>query len=123
MNNQNSVDLEKLTNSLKVVEVANDNLNNMSLSNIIMDIDSDLTKWNFEHGNCFKDYKEVLDSLIKELDNLKVETSELAKSLGKTISNFSNIEKNISFRKTDLLNNLSNAVENSNVNKIPEPVD
>ena len=122
MNNQNSVDLEKLTNSLKVVEVANDNLNNMSLSNIIMDIDSDLTKWNFEHGNCFKDYKEVLDSLIKELDNLKVETSELAKSLGKTISNFYNKKKNISFRKTDLLNNLSSAVENSNVNKIPEPV-
>ena len=106
MDNKNSVDLEKLINSLKVVEVANDNLNNMSLSNIIMDIDNDLTKLNFEHGNCFKDYKEILDSLINELDTLKVETNELVKSLG----------------KTDLLNSLGGAVENNNVTKIPEPV-
>ncbi|MBQ3297635.1 MAG: hypothetical protein IJG97_02385 [Bacilli bacterium] len=122
MDNKNSVDLEKLINSLKVVEVANDNLNNMSLSNIIMDIDNDLTKLNFEHGNCFKDYKEILDSLINELDTLKVETNELVKSLGKTINNFSNIENSISFRKTDLLNSLGGAVENNNVTKIPEPV-
>ncbi len=116
---KNSVDLEKLSNSLKVVENATNNLNNMSISNIVLDIDNDLTKINFEHGNCFKDYKELIDSLVTQIDDLKVDTNELTKGLEKTINSFSEIEKDTSFRKIDLSNNMENALEGSTVTRIP----
>ena len=113
-NDKNSLDLEKLSGSLKVLEKANNSLNNMSLSNTILELDNDLNKINFEHGNCFKDYKEYLDSLISEIDKLKREVNELDISLEKTINSFSDIEKT-KFRKEDLLTSADQ------VTKIPEP--
>ena len=110
-NDSNRVDLEKLSNSLKVVENANNNLNNMSLSNLVSELDNDLNKVNFEHGHCLKGYKELLDSLIKEIESLKIEVNELDVGLNKSINSFKDIE----YRKTDLLNNLD-----GEVTKIPE---
>lgn len=121
-NDKNSVDLEKLSSSLKVVDTANSNLNNMHISNVISEIDADLAKISFEHGNCFKDYKDNLDVLISKVDSLKSDMTELTKSLEKTINSFSDIETDTKFRKNALLNNLEEAVESSNITKIPEVV-
>lgn len=130
-NDKNSIDLEKLSSSLKVVDTANSSLNNMHLSNIISGIDTNLAKVSFEHGNCFKDYKDNLDELISKVDGLKSDMNELTKSLEKTINSFSDIEKDVSFRKTDMLLNevtkipevvtgeTSEVQENSTINTIP----
>ena len=117
-NDKNSVDLEKLSNSLKVIETANNSVNDMRLSNIVLDIDTNLSKISFEHGNCFNDYKEILDSLINSTNKLKTNVSELSKGLEKTINSFSEVE-NVNFRKTDLLTNVTNATGESNVTRIP----
>ena len=117
-NDKNSVDLEKLSDSLKVIENANNSVNDMRLSNIVLDIDTNLNKISFEHGNCFNDYKEILDSLITSTNSLKAKVNELNKGLEKTINSFSEIE-NASFRKTDLLTDVTSATGESNVTKIP----
>ena len=110
-NDKNSVDLEKLTSSLKLVEDANNNLNNLNLSNIILDLDTDLNKINFEHGNCLNDYRELIESLTNQIDSLKTEINELNIGLEKTIKSFSDVESDVQFRTTDLL---------TDVTKIPE---
>lgn len=107
---KNTVDLEKLSSSLKVIEGINNSINDLKLSNIVLDIDNNISIISFEHGNCFSGYKEILDSLIDSTNKLKSEVNELDKSLEKTISSFSDIE-NVSFRKEDLL---------TDVTKIPE---
>ena len=128
-NDKNSLDLEKLSNSLKVLETANNNLNNMSISNTILELDNDLNKISFEHGNCFKDYKEDLDSLVSGIDKLKRELNELNIALEKTVNSFSDIE-NVKFRKEDLLTSADEVTkitppeetevnEKSSINTIP----
>ena len=107
---KNTVDLEKLSSSLKVIEGINNSINDLKLSNIVLDIDNNISKISFEHGNCFSGYKEILDSLIDSTNKLKSEVNELDKLLEKTISSFSDIE-NVNFRKEDLL---------TDVTKIPE---
>ena len=77
-NDKNIVDLEKLSNSLKVIEDTNNSINNMKLSNIVLDIDTELSKVNFEHGNCLNDYRDTLDSLVAEIDKLKININILS---------------------------------------------
>ena len=79
-------------------------------------IDNDLNKESFEHGNCFDGYKEILDSLMFEIDGLKKDLKELEKSLNNTINDFSNIEANASFRKTDILTDVTKMPTVSNEN-------
>lgn len=118
---KNVVDLEKLSNSLKVVEDTNNSINDLKLSNIVLDIDTELSKVNFEHGNCLNNYRDILDSLVALIDELKVNINELSKGLEKTINKFSDTE-DISFRKTDLSTDLSQILtDNKTVTKIPEP--
>lgn len=107
---KNSVDLDKLSSSLKIIEDSNNSINNMKLSNIVLDIDTELSKVSFEHGNCFGDYRDNLDQLSQAIDKLKTNLNDLEKGLEKTISDFSDVEKT-SFRKEDLL---------TDVTKIPE---
>lgn len=118
---KNVVDLEKLSNSLKVVEDTNNSINDLKLSNIVLDIDTELSKVNFEHGNCLNNYRDILDSLVALIDELKVNVNELSKGLEKTINKFSDTEE-ANFRKTDLSTDLSQILtDNKTVTKIPEP--
>lgn len=120
-NDKNIVDLEKLSNSLKVIEDTNNSINNMKLSNIVLDIDTELSKVNFEHGNCLNDYRDTLDSLVAEIDKLKMNINELSKGLEKTINNFSDVEET-NFRRTDLSTDVSQILaDEKTVTKIPEP--
>ena len=118
---KNVVDLEKLSNSLKVIEDTNNSINNMKLSNIVLDIDTELSKVNFEHGNCLNDYRDTLDSLVAEIDKLKMNINELSKGLEKTINSFSDVEET-NFRRTDLSTDVSQILaDEKTVTKIPEP--
>lgn len=120
-NDKNIVDLEKLSNSLKVIEDTNNSINNMKLSNIVLDIDTELSKVNFEHGNCLNDYRDTLDSLVAEIDKLKININELSKGLEKTINSFSDVEET-NFRRTDLSTDVSQILaDEKTVTKIPEP--
>ncbi|MBQ6497432.1 MAG: hypothetical protein IJI58_01805 [Bacilli bacterium] len=105
-NDTNTVDLDKLTGSFKVIEEANNSLNSVSLSNIVLDLDNDLSKISFEHGNCFSNYKDDLDVLTNEIDKLKSEVNELNAALEKTIKSFADPESK-SFIGTNLLNNVT----------------
>ncbi len=117
----NTVDLDKLTSSLKIIDEVNNSLNNTSLSNIVLELDNELNKLNFEHGNCLKDYKEDLDNLTIEIDKLKTDINEFNIALDKTVKSFSNVED---IKQSDLLNNVSQLPtteikEDKTVNTVP----
>lgn len=100
-NDKNFLNLQALSNSLKVIENSNDYINSNTLSNIVLDIEKDISKINFEHGNCFNDYKDLIDNINTGLTDLKGEIAKLNDSLDKVVSSFDEFE-NINLRKNSL---------------------
>ena len=106
---KNFVSLKELNNSLKTIDNLENYLNTNTFINIILNIEADLKKISFEHGDCFGNYTALIDSIMTKLNSIKEETTKLSTAIKNTVNNF----ESVNFRKTDL------EMSANNVTKIP----
>ena len=82
------IDIEKVSDSVKALDSLDSCLNSVDLTDILVDIEDEIKKINFEHGSCFTNYKEYIDKMIDDLWDVKREVSKLNLSLSKTLKKY-----------------------------------
>ena len=111
MNDKNFLAIKELNKSSKIIDSINNYLNNSNISNIVLNIETDIKKISMEHGDCFTNYNELI---VEILDNIKDATSDindLSTSLKNTVNS---LDGEVNLRK-------NNSLSDTNVTKI-DPV-
>ncbi len=149
MSKEGHVDLERISNSIETLSSVENIVNLVNLEDNFEDIEKCFRQINFEHANCLS-YKEPLDVIYQDLNNIKRKVNELSDALRRTKINYTTIntfsDKDIkefsklfkgsssseelaklvgtknSFKITDLNTEL-NIQNNNNVTKIPAPTE
>ena len=85
------IDLEKLSNSIETLSIMENIVNYMDLAENFEEIEKLCKKVNFEHANCIK-YKELLEIIYEDIDNVKRKVNELIEALKRTIQTYSKVE-------------------------------
>lgn len=119
----NSLNLSKLSNSIEIISSLDSCLKTTDLSSYIIDVEKLIKNSNFEHNNYIVNYKNELNDIIKNIEEIKREVNKLNEALHKTnesyqkifyddedIKELSNIYPNTDF--SNLKNSLTNFREN-----------
>ena len=118
----NSLNLSKLSNSIEIISSLDSCLKTTDLSSYIIDVEKLIKNSNFEHNNYIVNYKNELNDIIKNIEEIKREVNKLNEALYKTnesyqknfyddedIKELSNIYPNTDF--SNLKNSLTNFSE------------
>ena len=118
----NNINLEIIKDATETISSINNCLSNVDITSYFIDIDNDLKKINFEHGNCVTKYKENINTILEKIEELKKELNELQYSLQSSCDNFTSIEKNqdseIEYR-TSVTNPTEMIHASTDISKIP----
>ena len=87
------IDIDKVSDSVKLLDSLDNCLNNVDLTDILVDIEEEIKKINFEHGNCITSYKEYIDIMVDDLWDVKRGVSKLNLSLSKTMKNYAKADE------------------------------
>ena len=79
------IDLHELGNTIEVIDSVENCIFNNNLANNFSDIENDIKKESFEHGNCFLSFTNTFKDLENELNNVEKELFQLNYALQKTI--------------------------------------
>ena len=91
MNGTNHLDLEKINKSIETISGVEDCISNRDLSEEFTNLENYFRDINFEHGN-YLSYKEDLEMILNNINQIKRKISSLADSLITTVENYDNIE-------------------------------
>ena len=114
-----SIETEKLIDSVTTLSSIEDWLNTTDLSIIIIEIEQLLQKLNFEHGNCFLQYKKSLDDIIEDISDVQKEISELNNAIDKTTKKYQKVDQLDSHDITDI----STSFKNQKLNSLKENIE
>lgn len=81
------IDCNKISTSINNLIPVYNLINNINIYEGIQDVDSEITKINFEHGNCIDNYKEQIRNIYNEIDLLQKDINSLFEGLNYTIEN------------------------------------
>lgn len=87
------IDKERLNGSIETLDCIENCLTTRNLSNDFIDIEEIIKNTNFYHNNCIRNYKDKIDYIIDEIENVRKEVSKLNSILNKTIKEFSQAEE------------------------------
>ena len=87
------IDKERLNGSVETLDCIENCLTTRNLSNDFIDIEEIIKNTNFYHNNCIRNYKDKIDYIIDEIENVRKEISKLNSVLNKTINEFSQAEE------------------------------
>lgn len=78
------IDEERLNGSIETLSCIDNCLNNKDLSNDFIEIEEVIKNTNFNHNNCISNYKDKINYIEEELQNIKNDINSLTNSLSKT---------------------------------------
>ena len=122
MNGTYHLDLEKLNKSVETISGIEDCISSRDLSEGFSNLEHFFRDINFEHGNCLK-YKEDLELIFSNIDQIKRKVSNLADALITTTENYGDIESlnsndikelTAAYGSTPASENLGNLMEKTN---------
>ena len=90
MDKEGNIDLERISSSVETISSIENLINLVDLSDNFEDIEKCFRQVNFEHSNCLS-YKEPLNLIYEDLEDVKRKINELAEALRRTKANYTNI--------------------------------
>ena len=119
------IDKIRLGESIKTLEELDNCLNNNYLVNNILEIEEIIKTLNINHNNCISNYKDKIDTILYNIQDLKKEINKLNNSVAITLKEFSEADqfktKDIEdiFGKFDNSTDVSNLTVNNNLKVAP----
>ena len=117
MNGTYHLDLEKLNKSVETISGVEDCISTRDLSEGFTNLENYFRDINFEHGNCLK-YKEDLELILSNIDQIKRKISNLADALITTTENYGEIESLSSKDIKELTGIYGNTPSSENLGKL-----
>ena len=111
------IDFLNVLNSIRTLQSLDNILHSFSFSSYFDELDQYFKELNFEHTNYIR-YKEYLDKMYSDLDDVKRSVAKLSQSLQQSLLTFSDQEDLSSEHITQLMKMYSHYVNHSNLNDI-----
>lgn len=87
------IDKARLGESIKTLEELDNSLNNNYLVNNLIEIEEIIKTLNINHNNCISNYKEKIDNILYNIQELKKEMNKLNTSVAVTLREFSEADQ------------------------------